>query len=124
MYERHVLGKQGEDAVSDFLLESGYEILERNYQCKIGEIDIIALDVDEIVFIEVKTRSQERFGSPADAVDGRKKRHIYRTAEYYVMMNELENRKIRFDVIEVKENGEDVTITQIKKAIIDKPRGC
>ena len=123
MYDRHVLGKQGEDEVKKYLLNNGYKILERNYYCKVGELDIIALDKDEFVFIEVKTRSQNIFGTPAEAVDKNKKSHIYRTAEYYVAKAGIENRKMRFDVIEVKERDDKIFINQIKNAIIDRPWG-
>lgn len=121
MYQRHELGKVGEDIVIKYLLDKGYKILERNYFCKIGEIDIVALDGDEFVFIEVKTRSQKMFGDPVDAVDLSKRNHIYRTAEYYIMKAGIENRKIRFDVIEVKQYENAVRINQIKNAIIDRP---
>ena len=96
MYERHITGSNGEDFATQFLLEKGYKICERNYRCKVGEIDIVALDKDEIVFVEVKTRTQSKFGMPAEAVDGRKKNHIYRVAEYFVMANQLENKFMRF----------------------------
>lgn len=121
MYKRHVIGKQGEDIVCKYLKMNGYKILERNYFCRIGELDIVALDKDEFVFIEVKTRSQKLFGNPVDAVNTNKKRHIYKTAEYYVIKAGLENRKIRFDVIEVTEYENSIKINQIKNAIIDRP---
>ena len=121
MYKRHMIGKQGEDIVCEYLKKNGYKILERNYFCKIGELDIVALDKDEFVFIEVKTRSQKLFGNPVDAVNTNKKRHIYKTAEYYVIKAGLENRKIRFDVIEVTEYENSIKINQIKNAIIDRP---
>lgn len=123
MYIRHEIGKIGEKTVCEYLIKNGYKILERNYYCKIGEIDIVALDKDEFVFIEVKTRSQNRYGNPVDAVDLNKKRHIYRTAQFYVMKAKIENRKMRFDVIEVKEKRGKVYINQIKNAITDRPLG-
>ena len=124
MYKRHELGVEGENVVEKFLRENKYTILERNYFCKLGEIDIIALDSDEIVFIEVKTRSQALYGSPAEAVNTMKKTHIYRVAEYYVMKNQLEGRKMRFDVVEVRENKNDMVISIIRNAILDKPGRC
>ena len=78
-------------------------VIIRNFSCKIGEIDIIAYDKseDEIVFIEVKARYQTKYGEPSEAVDLRKTNHIRRTAEYYAYINNIENHKFRFDVIEV-----------------------
>ena len=123
MYERHITGSNGEDFATQFLLDYGYKICERNYRCKLGEIDIVALDKDEIVFVEVKTRTQSKFGMPADAVDGRKKNHIYRVAEYYVMVNQLEDKFMRFDVIEVYVDfSGKARISHIKNAIMDVPK--
>ena len=123
MYIRNELGKIGEEEVCKYLKRNGYKILERNYYCKIGELDIVALDKDEFVFIEVKTRSQNKYGNPVDAVDLNKKRHIYKTAQYYVMKTRIENKKMRFDIIEVKEKNHKICINQIKNAIIDRPWG-
>ena len=65
MYLRHELGKNGEDIATNYLQSIGYLIIERNYTAKQGEIDIIAKDNEELVFIEVKTRSSNQFGTPA-----------------------------------------------------------
>lgn len=124
MYLRHELGSNGEDEACDFLKNLGYKIIEKNYRCKIGEIDIVAKDGDEIVFVEVKTRSQKMFGNPVEAVNEQKKNHIYRTAEFYVMKNKFENEKIRFDVIEIYKKDEFKKINIIKNAVIDRPKGC
>ena len=61
MYERHVLGKRGEDEATKYLKNKGYKILERNFMCKQGEIDIIALDKDYIVFVEIKSRTNDKY---------------------------------------------------------------
>ena len=104
----------------------GYSILSRNFTCKIGEIDIIAYDQTvkepEIVFIEVKTRLDNRCGNPAEAVDKYKIRHLYRAAEYFLMLNKLENKYARFDVIEIyKGKNETPKINHIKNAILEEP---
>lgn len=65
---RQRLGKSGEEAVAEYLKKNGYKILSKNYRCKLGEIDLIARDGKNLVFIEVKTRSGLRYGSPAAAV--------------------------------------------------------
>lgn len=122
MYERHEIGINGEDAATDYLKRLGYKIYCRNFRSYFGEIDIIAIDKNEIVFVEVKTRTQKKYGTPAEAVDINKKHHIYKTAEYFVLLNELENSFMRFDVIEIyiyKDN--DIKITHIKNAISEKP---
>ena len=103
MYYKKELGQEGELAACNYLEKNGYNILVRNFTCKSGEIDIIAYDKkeDEIIFIEVKSRYQSKFGEPAEAVDWQKIKHIYRTAEYYAYINNIEYHKFRFDVIEI-----------------------
>ena len=80
------IGNRGEDAAAHLLQKSGLEIIERNFSCKIGEIDIIAADLSQrmIVFAEVKARTSSFFGYPESAVDRRKKTHIIRSAYYYL----------------------------------------
>ncbi|MBR6252580.1 MAG: YraN family protein [Clostridia bacterium] len=103
MYYKKEFGHDGEDEACNYLSKMGYEIINRNFSCKTGEIDIIALDLEtrEIVFIEVKSRQQIRYGYPIEAVDKKKREHIRKTAEYYAYINNIENHKFRFDVIEV-----------------------
>ena len=122
MYEKHETGKIGEEIAVIYLRQNGYQIIERNFECRQGEIDIIAKDKNEIVFIEVKTRSSVLYGLPKDAVDIKKKKHIYRTVEYYVYLNRLENDRIRIDVIEVYKKQEKFKVYHIKQAITEKPR--
>lgn len=98
------LGRIGEDAAVKILQSKGYEILERNYRCKSGEIDIIALRNSEISFIEVKTRQSYRYGRPCEAVGYRKQQRIRTTALHY--LNEMRNkgvfyRNMTFDVMEI-----------------------
>lgn len=121
MYEKHETGKIGEDIVAKYLEQIGYEILQRNFECKIGEIDIIAKDKDEIVFIEVKTRASALYGLPKDAVDQTKKKHIYRSAEFYIYIKHLENQPVRIDVIEVYKKQGKFKIHHIKNAITERP---
>ena len=122
MYERHKTGKIGEDIAVSYLEKIGYKILERNFECKQGEVDIIALDKEEIVFIEVKTRASALYGMPKEAVDKTKKKHIYWSAEYYVYTHNLENEPIRIDVIEVYKKKEKFFVNHIKQAITEKTK--
>ncbi len=100
--ERHnkKLGAKGEKLACRYLKKSGYKILERDYECPCGEVDVIARKDGAFVFIEVKTRLTDGFGAPSEAVDlSRQKRYI-RSAEYYFYGRQIE-ATVRFDVIEV-----------------------
>ena len=117
MYERHELGKDGEEQATDYLKNKGYEIIERNYECRQGEIDIIAKDKEEYVFIEVKTRQNLHYGMPAEAVTSVKEKHIWNASKYYIYSHKLENKFIRFDVIEVYKIKNQFYINHIKQVM-------
>lgn len=118
-----ILGKEGEELAARFLEKEGYEIIETNYNCGFGEIDIIARKEKELAFVEVKTRSQTFFGMPVESVNIPKQRHIYKVAEYYIYKTNAYNYEISFDVIEVyKYQGQAIRIEKIKNAIIENPR--
>lgn len=103
------IGFLGEDTAVNYLKKYGYIILERNFNCKIGEIDIIGKDKNHIVFIEVKTRYNNIYGSPAEAVTHAKQYKIYKTAQYYIMIRKLYKFNFRFDVIEIMFNNKNNT---------------
>lgn len=117
MYKRHIIGKEGEEIVADYLLKNNYQIIQRNFECRQGEIDIVAKDNEELVFIEVKTRTNSLYGTPSEAVNRIKQSHIKRVIRYYLYKNKLENSFVRIDVIEVKISGRNHYINHIKKAI-------
>lgn len=95
------LGQRGELAAERFLLRDGVAIVERGYQDKFGEIDLIAVDEQTIVFVEVKTRSSDKAGLPAEAVDETKQRHLTKTALGYMKWHRLTECRARFDVIAI-----------------------
>lgn len=95
------LGNFGEMLVITYLENLNYKILEKNYNTKFGEIDIIAKDKDEYVFIEVKTRTSKKYGMPSEAVNSNKEKHIQKSSKVYIFLNNLESKYIRYDVIEV-----------------------
>lgn len=95
------VGNYGERIACEYLEKQGYNIIDRNFFTRNAEIDIIAINKDEYVFIEVKTRLSKKYGSPVEAVDKNKIKHITNAAKYYIYKNHLENKNIRFDVIEV-----------------------
>lgn len=94
-------GSLGEKIATEYLISKGASIIENNYKIKSGEVDIIARLDDEIVFVEVKSRSNTNYGYPAEAVNYKKIIKITNVAKYYILKNRFENKKIRFDVIEV-----------------------
>lgn len=100
-YYQKRLGEIGEEAAVKYLLQHHYKILERNYRCKSGEIDIIAQDGQYIVFIEVKTRRNTQYGLPSEAVNYYKRRKIIQTARHYLAYKHKFSEDVRFDVIEV-----------------------
>lgn len=116
MYTQKV-GKFGEDEAVKYLEQKGYKILDRNFSCKRGEIDIIALDKNEIVFIEIKARISLKYGLPSEAVTKNKLKHIYKTAEYYLYTRNLLNENTRIDVIEVYIKNNQVIINHLKQVV-------
>jgi putative endonuclease len=98
------LGRFGEDVAAAHLTDDGYEIVARNWRCRDGEIDIVARDGDVLVFCEVKTRSSERFGTPAAAVVPRKAARIRRLALAWLAEHRPAAEALRFDVVEVRRN--------------------
>lgn len=94
----NLIGEWGEKIAGEYLLKNEYEILEKNFRMKSGEIDIIAKKDGCIIFTEVKTRKNNKFGNPSEYVDSRKQMKIKKTALCYI--NSLET-DMRFDIIEV-----------------------
>ncbi|MCX5889029.1 MAG: YraN family protein [Deltaproteobacteria bacterium] len=112
---RRQLGDAGEDLAAAALKKQGYKILERNYVCPLGEIDLIARQGKILVFIEVKTRKNERFGAPQEAVNPAKQRKLRLLADYYLKQKRLgEDVQVRFDVVGIimGEGGPQVEIIQ------------
>ncbi len=108
------LGGWGEDLAENYLKKRGYIIVERNFRCRLGELDIIALDGAELVFIEVKTRKSRSYGLPCEAVNAEKLRHLKRTAAYYTAVASEEKRDARLDVIEILTDGERTFLRHIE----------
>ncbi len=94
-------GIEGENVAVEYLKKQGYAILERNFNTKVGEIDIIAQDRDTIVFVEVKARENTKFGQPIESITNQKVRSIIRTAQWYLTAKRKYDSPCRFDVIEI-----------------------
>lgn len=96
---RRETGTQYEERAAEYLIAQNYQILERNYRIRSGEIDIIARDGTVLVFIEVKYRKNDESGNPLEAVDIRKQRKIIKVARYYLYQKKYGDVPCRFDVI-------------------------
>ena len=114
--ERLSLGKKGEELAITQLKTLKYKVLERNYKCPLGEIDIIARDKNTLVFIEVKTRATRDFGGPAAAVDPRKQRQLSRVALTYLNQKKLFDIPARFDVVAIELSRSSPRIEVIRNA--------
>lgn len=100
------IGARGEDLAAAYLEAQGFRIVERNFRARGGEIDIVAMDGKELVFVEVKTRGSERFGRPEEAVDRRKAARLSRAAREYWQQRRLRGLVVRCDVVAVRLNGD------------------
>ena len=118
MVNKKMLGNVGEEISLKYLKQIGYKIIERNFACRQGEIDIIAKDKDEYVFIEVKTRSNLLFGKPKEAVNYYKKKHILKSTKYYLYIHKLNKCFIRFDIIEIYFKNHKYSLNHLKNVEI------
>lgn len=94
-------GRQGENIALDYLKNEGYLIVERNYRCHLGEMDIIAKEGDTLVFVEVKSRRSRNFGAPQEAVGTKKQRKLSMIALFYLQEQRAPEVNARFDIIAV-----------------------
>ena len=113
---RRTQGKAGEDLAAGFLERNGFTILERNYRFERGEIDLIAEEGDELVFIEVKARSSPVFGTPEEAVTEEKQEQVRTVADGYLFEHHIDNRPCRFDVVAVEFKNGKTEIRHVRDA--------
>jgi putative endonuclease len=105
------VGTKYEEAAANYLRENGYQILQKNFRCRIGEIDLIAKSEGYLCFIEVKYRSDTAKGYPAEAITPNKIRRITRTAEFYLLLHKIpQDTPCRFDAVVILEN--EITLIQ------------
>jgi putative endonuclease len=114
--DRKRLGERGEDAAAAFLERTGMTIIERNWRCPAGEVDIIALDDNEIVLVEVKTRRTVRRGTPEEAVTPAKQKRYAKLATAYIQHASVADVGIRFDVITLLVLAEDRALLRHHRA--------
>ncbi|HNS55982.1 MAG TPA: YraN family protein [Smithellaceae bacterium] len=109
-------GRDGEQIAVAYLKKNGYRICETNFRCPLGEIDIIAREKKEIVFIEVKTRKSNKLGYPEQAVGAKKQAKLSQLALWYLQKNKLADANARFDVVAITLHPEGNEIRLIKNA--------
>ena len=116
--DRRILGKSGELFAEKFLERRGYEILERNFRCKLGEIDLVARERGEVVFVEVKSRKETAFGFPEEQLSWKKQKKLWRLAEYY-LKRYPKDQPARIDVVAILFDGREelLSIRLIENAI-------
>ncbi|MFO7786052.1 MAG: YraN family protein [Thermodesulfobacteriota bacterium] len=115
-HRRLALGKNGEDLAVRRLESLGYRLVERNYRCPLGEIDLVAEDAGCLVFVEIKTRQGVSTGEAKEAVTHRKQRQITRAALYYLKARGCTDARARFDVVAVSLDGADKQIEVVRDA--------
>jgi len=114
---RHALGDRGEQIAANYLRRIGYKVLYRNFRApKGGEVDLVCRDGDTLVFVEVKTRSSEAFGAPAQAVTREKQRLIARGALAWLKLLGNPDILFRFDIVEIRTTGKKAEATVIRNA--------
>ena len=111
------IGVLGENIACDFLFKKRFKIVQRNFKARYGELDIIAIHKKTLVFIEVKTRTSLRFGTPEEAITPRKLHELVQTAQYYVILHPELPTLMRIDVIgimmdEITEEVQRITHTE------------
>ncbi len=110
-------GERLEELASQYLVENSLIIIEKNYLCKMGEIDIIAKDADNLVFIEVRYRKSQAYGGPLASVDRKKQRRLSLAANHYLQKQKLTNKvACRFDVIAITGSLNQLDYNWIKAA--------
>jgi putative endonuclease len=100
-HDRQKLGRWGEDKACSYFISNGYKILQRNYRCRFGEIDMIVQKADQLIFAEVKTRTSTVYGYPSEAVNHRKQLKYEKSALCFLKETGWKQASYRFDIIEV-----------------------
>lgn len=113
---KKILGKEGEDQAARFLMKQGYQIMERNYRTRGGEIDLIALHEGAVVFVEVKTRTSSAFGAPELAVNARKQQRMVKAALGYINYKQFHQVPCRFDVVAISKAANKKEVELIRNA--------
>ncbi|KJS02960.1 MAG: hypothetical protein VR68_01980 [Peptococcaceae bacterium BRH_c4a] len=99
--ERISLGRAGEEYAAKYLQKRGFRIVERNFRCKLGELDIVARDGPFLVFTEVRSMTGKAFGSPQESITDKKKKKLRQVAQFYAKFRNVGDTPMRFDVVAI-----------------------
>jgi putative endonuclease len=113
---RGELGRRGEAVAADFLRTRRYTIVARNYRCRAGEIDLVAMDGSVLVFVEVRSRRGDRAGTPLESVDPRKQAQVVRVARRFLAERGWYERDARFDVVGVRFDADPPVVEHVQNA--------
>lgn len=111
---RQRVGRAGEAAARSYLQGRGYRVVESNYRCPYGEIDIIAFHRNTLVFIEVRTRTGSSFGTPAESITAEKLKHLKKAALFYMQSRYGEEAACRFDLVAVRMERESMEVRNLR----------
>jgi putative endonuclease len=117
MDQRKQTGRRGEDIAASFLTGKGYQIIERNWRCSLGELDLIVQNHDTLVFVEVRTRSVSRFGLAEESITPAKQARLIELAQSYVQEKALTAQRWRIDVVAVQLGRGLPQINHIENAV-------
>lgn len=115
MTQKQFIGKYGEDLAAKYLEDRGYELVARNWRCKLGEIDLVLKDKDKIVFVEVKTRNGSGYGHPFEAITPLKVSRMRKLAALWCAENQSMDSKVRLDAIAVLIRNGKVAVEHLKQ---------
>jgi putative endonuclease len=103
MADKDELGRAGEERAARYFADIGFSVIDRNWRCAAGEIDLVAVDEEHVVIVEVKTRRGEGFGHPFEAIDARKRARLWRLATAWVAAHRdvVQRRRLRIDAVAV-----------------------
>jgi putative endonuclease len=117
MSQKQFIGKYGEELAAQYLQDRGYIILQRNWRCSLGEIDLIAKDKNRIVFVEVKTRNGIGYGHPFEAITASKVSRMRKLAKKWCIENQKTGAKVRLDAIAILICSGKVAVEHLKQVV-------
>ncbi len=116
MDARRETGRRGEEIAAAFVAALGYRVVVRNFRCRAGEIDLVALDGETVVFVEVRSRTVTHRGTPLESVDVRKQMRVGRVARHFLSLRGWHERAARFDVVGVRLDAEPPDVQHVRAA--------